>query len=195
MIPGRRSPTVLALDGLLAGLGAAMAVASGRSDRFRRQVTRDLILAVRSDDGAGRTFTFHATTRRMTSTRRAAPGQEVTLHFATARDGLRTLLSRRAVGRLVHGMNFGGTRIDGNPALILWFHGLTRIVAPLGRSRVPRHRVPIGVRDPETHAPYAARIVREPPVTELDPAWTAAWAARRKLLQLRGTDGAPLPPG
>jgi hypothetical protein len=33
------------------------------------------------------------------------------------------LLSRRAIGRLVEDMNFGGTRIDGNPVLMLWFHG------------------------------------------------------------------------
>ena len=77
-------------------------------------------------------------------------------------------------------------------ALLLWFHGLTRIVAPIGSTRRP---APVPIRTPEHDAPYASRIIREPPVSELSRDWPQAWAAREKLLQIRATAGERLPPG
>jgi hypothetical protein len=186
---------VAALQALLTGLGLLMALASRRVERFRRQVTRDLVLEIRSDDGAGQQYRLHAATRRLTLPRRPAGRADCTLHFPTARVGLRALLSRRAIGRIVEDMNFGGTRIDGNPALLLWFHGLTRIVAPIGSTRRPRRPAPVPVRAPERDAPWAGRIIREAPVSELSRDWPEAWAAREKLLQLRAAAGERLPPG
>jgi hypothetical protein len=186
---------VAALQVLLTVLGVLMMLASRRVDRFRRQVTRDLLLEIRSADGARQQYRFHAATRRLTLPRRPVERAECTLIFSTAREGLRALLSRRAIGRIVEGMNAGGTRIDGNPALMLWFHGLTRIVAPIGSTRRPRRPPPVPVRAPERDAPYARRIIREPPVRELSRDWPQAWAAREKLLQLRAPAGERLPPG
>jgi hypothetical protein len=186
---------VAALQALLTGLGVLMALASRRSDRFRRQVTRDLRLEIRSADGARRQYRLHAATRRLTLPRRAAGRADCTLLFPTARMGLRALLSRRTIGRIVEDMNTGGTRIDGNPALLLWFHGLTRIVAPIGSTRRPRRPAPVPIRTPERDAPYASRIIREPAVRELSCDWPEAWAAREKLLQIRAAAGERLPPG
>ena len=186
---------VAALQTLLTGLGVLMALASRRVDRFRRQVTRDLLLEIRSDDGARQQYRLQAATRRLTLPRRPVERAECTLIFPSAREGLRALLSRRAIGRIVEGMNTGGTRIEGNPALLLWFHGLTRIVAPIGRSRRPRRPAPVPIRTPERDAPWAKRIIREPPVSELSRDWPEAWAAREKLLQLRAAVGERLPPG
>jgi hypothetical protein len=189
---------VAALQALLTGLGVLMALASRRVDRFRRQVTRDLQLEIRSDDGARQQYRLHAATRRLTLPRHPVQRAECTLTFPTACVGLRILISRRAIGRLVEDMNFGGTRIDGNSALMLWFHGLTRIVAPIGSTRRPRRtggRVSVPIRAPERDAPYAKRIIREPPVRELSREWPEAWAAREKLLQLRAAAGERLPPG
>lgn len=187
---------VLVLRGLLLVLGALMALASRRSRRFRRQVTRDVLIEISSADGARRRFALHAGSRTLTLPR-AADGRppDCALRFATARDGLRTLLSPRAVGRIVEGMNFGGTRIEGNPALLLWFHGLTRIVAPIGRTRRPRRAIPTPVRAPERVAAYAARITREPAVAGLTRDWPEAWRARDTLLQVRAAEGDRLPPG
>lgn len=200
--PSRREMTairaraeVAALQALLTGLGVLMAVASRRVDRFRRQVTRDLLLEIRSADGARQQYRLHAASRRLTLPRSPVERAECTLTFPTARVGLRTLVSRRAIGRLVEDMNVGGTRIDGNPVLMLWFHGLTRIVAPIGSTRRPRRPAPVPIRTPETHAPWASRIIREPPVAELSRDWPEAWAAREKLLQLRAARGERLPPG
>ena len=191
----RARAEVAALQALLTGLGVLMALASRRVDRFRRQVTRDLLLEIRSDDGARQQYRLHAATRRLTLPRHAVPSAECTLTFPTARVGLRILISRRTIGRLVEDMNFGGTRIDGNPVLMLWFHGLTRIVAPIGSTRRPRRAAPVPVREPERDAPWARRIIREPPVRELSRDWPEAWAARQKLLQLRAPAGERLPPG
>ena len=186
---------VAALQTLLTGLGVLMALASRRVDRFRRQVTRDLLLEIRSDDGARQQYRLHAATRRLTLPLHPAQRAECTLTFPTARVGLRILISRRTIGRLVEDMNFGGTRIDGNPVLMLWFHGLTRIVAPIGSTRRPRRPAPVPVRAPERDAPWARRIIREPPVRELSRDWPEAWAARAKLLQIRAAAGERLPPG
>jgi hypothetical protein len=186
---------VAALQALLAALGVLMVLASRRVNRFRRQVTRDLLLEIRSADGARQQYRLHAATRRMTLPRRPVEPAECTLIFPTARVGLRTLVSTRTIGRLVEDMNFGGTRIDGNPVLMLWFHGLTRIVAPIGSTRRPRRPAPVPIRTPERDAPYAKRIIREPGVAELSRDWPEAWAARAKLLQLRAAAGERLPRG
>jgi len=186
---------VAALQSLLTVLGLLMALASRRVDRFRRQVTRDLLLEIRSEDGARRQYRFEAATRRMTVPCRPVERAECTLIFPTARDGVRALLSPRAIGRIVEGMNTGEVRIDGNPVLLLWFHGLTRIVAPIGRSRRPRRPAPVPIRAPERDAPWAKRIIHEPPVAELSRDWPQAWAAREKLLQIRAAAGERLPPG
>lgn len=186
---------VAALQALLTGLGVLMALASRRVDRFRRQVTRDLLLEIGSDDGARQQYRLHAATRRLTLPRHPARRAECTLTFPTARVGLRIVISRRTIGRLVEDMNFGGTRIDGNPVLMLWFHGLTRIVAPIGSTRRPRRPAPVPVRAPERNAPWARGIIREPPVRELSRDWPEAWAARQKLWQLRAPAGERLPPG
>lgn len=195
MTAARSRLEVAALQTLLTALGVAMQMVSRRADRFRRQVTRDLLLEICSADGARQQYRFHAATRRLTLPRRPVDAAECTLVFPTARDGLRALLSPRAIGRIVEGMNVGDTRIDGNPALLLWFHGLTRIVAPIGRSRRPRRPAPVPIRGPERTAPWAARIIREPPVSELSRDWPQAWAARERLLQVRAAAGERLPPG
>jgi hypothetical protein len=157
--------------------------------------TRDLLVEIRSADGARQQYRLHAATRRLTLPADPAEPAECTLTFPTARVGLRILISRRTIGRIVEDMNFGGTRIDGNPALMLWFHGLTRIVAPIGSTRRPRRPAPVPIRAPEREAPYARRIIREPAVRELSHEWPEAWAARAKLRQLRAPAGERLPPG
>jgi hypothetical protein len=195
----RARAEVAALQSLLSGLGLLMALVSRRVDRFRRQVTRDLLIEVNSADGARQQFRFDAATRTMTLPLRHRERADCTLSFPSARVGLRTLLSPRTVGRIVEGMNFGEIRIEGNPVVILWFHGLTRIVAPIGSTRRPRRRAgrrsPVPIREPEREAPYAQRIIREPAVPELSREWPQAWAARETLLQIRAAAGERLPPG
>lgn len=188
---------VVVLGALLKVLGVLMVLASRRVRRFRRQVARDLLIEIGTDDGVRQQFQLHGATRTMTLPRHPVKTAECTLTFPTSREGLRALLSTRAIGRIVEGVYTGGTRIDGNPALLLWFHGLTRIVAPIGTTRRPRRRqgVHVPVRQPEHDLPYAQRIVREPVADQLTGDWPRAWAARSKLLQIRCTEGEEIPPG
>ena len=185
----------VALQGLLTVVALAMSAASHRSVRFRRQVTRDLVVEVSSGDRVRQQYRFVAATRRMHAPLRPRGRPEVTLRFGSARDGLRTLLSTRTAGRIVEGMNTGDTRVDGNPALVLWFHGITRVVVPIGSTRRPRRPGPFPRRVPERHAPYAARIVTEPAARELSRDWAPAWRARTRLLGVRAPAGARLPRG
>jgi hypothetical protein len=66
MTAARTGIEVAALHTVLTVLGALMMLASRRSDRFRRQVTRDLLLEIRSVDGARQQYRLHAATRRLT---------------------------------------------------------------------------------------------------------------------------------
>lgn len=180
---------------VLGFLGVLMVLGGRVSRRFRRQVSRDLTVQISSDDGVSQTFLFHARTRTMTLSRTFVGRPDCALRFATAHEGIFALLSPRAIGKVVDGMNTGGTRIDGNSALILWFYGLTRVVLPIGRSRLPRRRIPHPTRGPEREAPWAARIIREPAVKDLAPGWSGAWRARSRMLIVRVPGGEPPPPG
>lgn len=186
---------VAALQVLLTSLGVMMVLAGRYVGRFRRQVTRDLVIELRSDDGARRQYQLHAATHRLTLPRRHLEHVDCALIFPTARVGLRTLLSPRAIGRIVEGMNTGGTRVEGNAVLALWFHGLTRVVAPIGSTRRPRRPAPVPIRTPKPDEPWARRIIVEPAVSELSRDWPQAWSARAELLQIRIAEGERLPPG
>lgn len=181
---------------LLAALGALMVAASHLSGRFRRQVTRDLVVEISSDDGARQAYVFTARTRTMRLARTAPGTPDCAIRFDTAAHGLRSLLSRRAIGRVVEGMNRGVTRVDGSAPLAVWFHGLSRVVFPIGRSRLPRRPIPVPDRSVERPtADWAQRIVREPAVDVLPKEQADAWRARAKTLQIRAPGGEPLPRG
>lgn len=188
---------VVVFDVLLVTVGFLLTVASRFLPGLRSQVTRDVLFEFSSDDGVSRRFGLHAATRTIGLEPMSEARPDTSVRFGRARDGIRALVSTRTVAHIVEGMNYGDTRLDGNPVLLLWFHGLTRTVLPIGSSRRPRkrHLPPIGVREPERDAPWSARITREPVLDQLDPTWTAAWEARAKLLQVRAPAGEPLPPG
>lgn len=188
---------VRVFDALLVTVGLLLVVASRFLPGLRAQITRDVLFEFSSDDGVIRRFGLHARTRTVSLEPVSEARPDTSVRFGRAGDGIRALVSTRTVAHIVAGMNYGDTRLEGNPVLLLWFHGLTRTVLPIGSSRRPhkRHLPPIKVREPERDAPWAARIVREPVLDELDPTWTEAWRARAKLLQVRAAAGEPLPPG
>jgi hypothetical protein len=188
---------VAVLQTLLTTLGMCMVAASRGTDRFRRQVTVDVIVEVRSEDGAREQYQFHRATRRLTLPRPLVDTADCILIFPTAWEGVRTLISAHTIGHLVQGMNYGNTQVVGNPVILLWFHGLTRIVAPIGSTRRPRRRQrkAVPVREPELRAPWAKSIVREAPVSQLSHDWPEAWRARATLWQLRAPAGERIPKG
>lgn len=198
-LPARvaRKVNVVVFDGLLVTVGLLLTLASRFHPRLRAQITRDVLFEFATDDGVTRRFGLHAATRTVTVEPMSEARPDTSVRFGSSWDGIRALVTTRTTAHIVKGMNYGDTRLIGNPVLLLWFHSLTRTVLPIGSSRRPRkrHLPPIKAREPEGHAPYSSRITREPVLDELDPTWTAAWVARAKLLQVRAPAGEPLPPG
>ena len=83
--------------------------------------------------------------------------------------------------------------VDGNPALLLWFHGLTRIVVPIGRHRPRKKPFPGALVEPNPKSQVYGLVTREPVAEALDPQWTAAAVARATLVNLRAQTTEPVP--
>ena len=174
----------------LAALGIGMALACRLSESFRRQVTRELTIQIGSADGVVHHYDFAP--RALTSRAGAALAPTLNLCFDNAQLGLVTLLSPHAVGKIVHALLARTAEYQGNAVLVLWFFGLTRFVLPIGRSARLRVPLPDAYVTPSLAGPVAARIVREPSVTALDPAWHRAHQQRAKLVMIRGSAGDPV---
>jgi hypothetical protein len=182
----------MALRVLLTILGGMMALASRCSDRFRRQLARDVVVEVSSDDGAARHFLFRD--RRVTSRPGRAARADCALRFATARQGFSILTSRDASNRLFDGLLDGSVRIEGRTVLFGWFQGLVAAVVP-GSPRLRLPATPPGAVVAPTSSPEVSRfITREPPERELDPSWKNAVEARKKLVLTRVVRGEPPKP-
>jgi hypothetical protein len=175
--------TVLALRLLLVVLGGLMAAASRWSEAFRRQLTRDLVIEIRSDDGVARHFVFR--NRRASSIGGRAEQPDLALRFATARQAFSVLTAKEGPARLLDGLLDGTIRLEGRTMLLGWFQGLVASVVP-GAS-VPRFPAtpPGAYVTPSSSEAVSRFITREPPERELDPSWTDAVAAREKLAALR----------
>lgn len=176
---------------LLATLGTGMELACRLSETFRWQVTRDLTIQLGSADGVVHYYVFAP--RTVTSHTGPALAPTLSLCFDNAHQGCVTLLSPYAVGKIVHALLDGTAEYQGNAVVLLWFYGLTRFVLPIGRMG------PLGIVPPDAYlAPsldskVAGRILREPPMTELDPTWTLGHQQRGKMAMLRGSAGESVP--
>lgn len=182
----------MALRVLLTVLGLTFTAASRWSEAFRRQLSRDVVIEIRSDDGVAHQFVFRE--RRA----RSAPGRteqaDCAIRFATASQGFAALAAPDGPRRLVAGMLDGTVSIEGSAALALWFQGLAPAVIPgLPVVSLPA-TPPAPYLRPSSSAAVSHRITREPAEHELDPAWTDAAAARKKLLMMRVAAGEPVKP-
>ena len=176
---------------LLAILGTGMELACRLSDTFRRQVTRELTIQIGSADGAFHHYVF--TPRTVTSRPGPAPTPTLSLCFDNAYQGTLTLLSPHAVGKLVRALLEGTAEYQGNAVLLLWFYGLTRFVLPIGRMGPLCDVPPDAYIAPNLDSKVAGRILREPPMAELDPTWTLAHQQRAKMVMPRGSAGESVP--
>ncbi len=176
---------------VLWALGMGMTVACRLSETFRCQVTRDLTVQIGSAEGVFHHYVFAPRTVRSHSGAAGAP--TLSLCFDNARQGWLALVSPHAVGRIVHALLEGHAQYAGNAVLILWFYGLTRFVLPIGRTAPLPIPPPDAYVAPNTRSKVAARIVREPPATALDPRWESAHRQRAKLAMIRGSAGEPVP--
>lgn len=171
----------------LAGLGIGLRLACRCSGRFRSQLTGKRTVQIGSADGVVHHYVFGV--RALVS--RAGPADEtsVDLCFDNARLGVITLVSPRAIGRIVRALLERRATYTGNAVLVLWFFALTRFVLPLARTAPLRTPLPNAYIEPDPRSRVASRIVREAAVNELDPGWSAAHRQRAKMIMLRGSAG------
>jgi hypothetical protein len=178
---------------LLVAVGFLLVQASRRSAWMRNQINKDLVLEVSSADGVAHHLEFVRDSRRIVSRRGPAPGAGLKVRFDTAGHGFRALVDPHPVRQVVKGMLAERITVEGNASLLLWFHGLTRIVVPIGRQR-PRHDpLPGALLAPDPQSRVSGLVTREPVAEALDPEWTAAAAARATLVNLRAQTTEPVP--
>jgi hypothetical protein len=187
-LPLYRSIECLLFRFMLKALGLGLEIACRFSQNFRNQVTRDMTVEIGSVDGVIHHYLF--TPRKVASrpgTATSAP--LLSLHFASARQGMLALVSPRAVGKIVHALLEGGAVYRGNATLLLWFFCLTRFVMPFGKTGPLRVALPDAYTAPNPHSAVAEFITREAPASELDPAWKNAHLRREQMVMIRGSAG------
>jgi hypothetical protein len=178
---------------LLVAVGFLMVQASRRSAWMRNQINKDLVLEISSADGVAHHLEFVRDSRRIISRRGPAPRAELKVRFDTAAHGFRALVDPHPVRQVVKGMLAERITVEGNQSLLLWFHGLTRIVVPIGRHRPRRSPLPGALLEPNPQSRVYGLVTREPVTDSLDPEWTAAAAARATLVNLRAQTTEPVP--
>lgn len=165
---------------LLHVLGLLLAGGSRLREGLRRQLSRDLVIEIRSRDGVAAHYVIE--NRRVSFRRGACANAACALDFASSDQGFRVLSAKNGVDRLFAGIEDGSIELRGNAMLLLWFHGLVAQVVPGRRTRFAEKPIPDAYVAPSDSVEVASRIAREPPARELDPDWTAAHEQRRKLL-------------
>lgn len=183
----------LGLRLLLWLLGTCIAVGSRFMPSLRSQITKTMTFEVSAGKNVARHWNFDAPRRRAVTKSGRAVVADCSLHFESSRFALRALVSRHTVDRVVEGMQRGTVEIQGSTFVVLWFHGLTRKFVKLGRPSGPRGRLPHAYLAHDPAASGRETIIREPAVSRLDPAWTAAWRARSTLYQVRAATDEPMP--
>lgn len=174
-----------ALRILLFFLGHSLALGSRFMPSVRSQITRTLVLELAAGDHVARHWVFDASLRRATTYSGPAAAPECRVHFASSWQGLYSLISPRAVDKIVGGILHGSVMLHGSAFVLLWFYGLTRKLVKIGRPSGPRYRIPGAYLAHDPAACGAETIVIEPAVVRLDPAWKAAWRARANLMIIR----------
>lgn len=173
-------------------LGHCIAQGSRFMPSLRSQITQTLTFELSAGDRVARHWLFDGPRRRATTSSGHVVAPDCSVHFASSKQALRALASRRTVDRVVEGLHNGTAELHGSAFVLLWFYGLTRKFVKLGRSSGPRHRVPDPYLAHDPVACGAETIIVEPAVVRLDPAWTAAWRARSTLLQVRAATDEPV---
>lgn len=134
LLHGRRQGSGIALvTGLrvpLWWLGHVLVLASRFSALVRSQITRSLMVEISTDDGVAMHWVFDSQRQLVSVSTGPAEAPDVAVRFTSSGQALRDLMSPGALDRIMVGRIDGTVRIEGNPLILVWFHGLT---APGGR--------------------------------------------------------------
>lgn len=132
----------MALRLLLTVLGWTFIAASRWSPAFRSQLSRDVVIEIRSDDGVAHQFSFRG--RRATAAAGRTAAADCALRFATAAQGFATLTAPDGPHRTMAGLLDGTITIEGRASLMPWFQGLVPAAIP----GLPVLRLPATPPDP-----------------------------------------------
>ncbi|MBV7560973.1 helicase [Pseudomonas sp. sia0905] len=119
---------------LLWMLGRLMAKASRDNPAFRQQLEgRDLVFQLHTLDGKIARY-FIVENQRITSKRGAASAPAFAIGFKDAAYGYATLTAQNKQLAFMQGIQNKDIQIQGNPALVIWFQGLTKYLRPKKRT-------------------------------------------------------------
>ena len=123
---------------LLWMLGRLMAKASRENPAFRQQLEgRDMVFQLHTLDGKVARH-FIVAGQRVSSKRGAAKDPAFALGFNDAAYGFATMTAKNKQLAFMQGIQNKDIQIQGNPALVMWFQGLTKYLAPKKKKPVDK---------------------------------------------------------
>lgn len=115
---------------LLWMLGRLMAKASRENPAFQQQLEgRDLVFQLHTLDGKLARH-FIVKNQRVTSKRGPAEAPAFAIGFKDAAYGFATMTATNKQLAFMQGIQDKAIQIQGNPALVMWFQGLTKYLMP-----------------------------------------------------------------
>lgn len=115
---------------LLWMLGRLMAKASRENPAFQQQLEgRDLVFQLHTLDGKLARH-FIVKNQRVTSKRGPTEAPAFAIGFKDAAYGFATMTAKNKQLAFMQGIQDKAIQIQGNPALVMWFQGLTKYLMP-----------------------------------------------------------------
>lgn len=115
---------------LLWMLGRLMAKASRENPAFQQQLEgRDLVFQLHTLDGKLARH-YIVQNQRVTSKRGPAEAPAFAIGFKDAAYGFATMTAKNKQLAFMQGIQDKAIQIQGNPALVMWFQGLTKYLMP-----------------------------------------------------------------
>ncbi|UVJ43956.1 helicase [Pseudomonas sp. LS1212] len=115
---------------LLWAMGLLMAKASRKNPAFQQQLTdKNLVFQLQTLDGKVARH-FIVKDMRITSRSGTVPEPAFAIAFKDAAFGFQTLQAQNKQLAFMQGIQDKTIQIKGNPALVIWFQGLTKYLKP-----------------------------------------------------------------
>ena len=115
-------------------LGRLLARASRSNAAFRAQLQdRELVFQLQTRDGRIARH-YRVENQRIHSAAGSAPHPAFSIAFRDAAYGFATLTAANKQLAFMQGIQNKDIQLQGNPALVIWFQGLTKLLGPQRRS-------------------------------------------------------------
>ena len=123
---------------LLWMLGRLMAKASRENPAFRKQLEgKDLVFQLHTLDGKVARH-YIVQDLKVSARRGAHPQPAFALGFKDGAYGFATMTSKNPQLAFMQGIQNKDIQIQGNPALVMWFQGLTKYLMPKKKTEAPK---------------------------------------------------------